>query len=128
MGILGYPEFLLFLGRIFMSTSNKTERFEVWVSTDEKATVERDALMSSIQINLKLFSVYQEALGTAELQSSFPVGTTAGQVLDRLIEQHPQLAQWRSITRLGVNLQFVEPTEVLADGDEVVFIPPVSGG
>jgi sulfur-carrier protein len=49
-------------------------------------------------------------------------------VLDSLIAQHPQLAQWRSITRLGVNLQFVEPNEVLADGDEIVFIPPVSGG
>jgi sulfur-carrier protein len=83
---------------------------------------------NSIQINLKLFSVYQEALGTAEIQSEFPIGTTAGQVLDSLIAQHPQLAQWRSVTRLGVNLQFVEPTEVLADGDEVVFIPPVSGG
>jgi sulfur-carrier protein len=81
-----------------------------------------------IQINLKLFAVYQEALGTAEIQSEFPLGTTAGQVLDFLIAQHPQLGQWRSITRLGVNLQFVEPTEVLADGDEVVFIPPVSGG
>jgi sulfur-carrier protein len=88
------------------------------------------SLMSkdSIQINLKLFSIYQEVLGTTELHSSFPVGITVGQVLDILIEQHPQLAQWRLITRLGVNLQFVEPTEVLADGDEVVFIPPVSGG
>jgi sulfur-carrier protein len=82
----------------------------------------------SVQINLKLFAVYQEAVGAAEIQSEFPLGTTAGQVLDSLIAQHPQLAQWRSVTRLGVNLQFVEPTEVLADGDEVVFIPPVSGG
>jgi molybdopterin synthase sulfur carrier subunit len=49
-------------------------------------------------------------------------------VRDRLIADHPQLKQWRDLTRFGVNLQFVEPETQLQDGDEVVLIPPVSGG
>jgi sulfur-carrier protein len=83
---------------------------------------------SSIQIQLKLFAVYQEALGLSEMQQQLPSGTTAIQALDRLIAQYPALASWRSITRLGVNLNFVEPDTVLQDGDELVLIPPVSGG
>jgi molybdopterin synthase sulfur carrier subunit len=47
---------------------------------------------------------------------------------DRLISEHPELAQYREITRFGVNLQFVEADTILQDGDEVVLIPPVSGG
>jgi molybdopterin synthase sulfur carrier subunit len=49
-------------------------------------------------------------------------------VCDRLITQQPKLNQWRELTRFGVNLQFVEPDTLLQNGDEVVLIPPVSGG
>jgi sulfur-carrier protein len=49
-------------------------------------------------------------------------------VCDRLLTEHPELEVWRDLTRFGVNLQFVEPDTVLQTGDEVVLIPPVSGG
>lgn len=88
----------------------------------------RTMTKSFIQVHLKLFAVYQEALGLSELQQQLPIGTTAGEALDQLIDQHPTLAQWRSVTRLGVNLNFVEPDTILTDGDELVLIPPVSGG
>ncbi|MEO0014768.1 MAG: hypothetical protein RLZZ535_3157, partial [Cyanobacteriota bacterium] len=35
---------------------------------------------------------------------------------------------WRDVTRFGINLQFVESATALQDGDEIVLIPPVSGG
>jgi molybdopterin synthase sulfur carrier subunit len=49
-------------------------------------------------------------------------------VLEILISEHPELNQWRDITRFGINLEFAEPDTFLQDGDEVVLIPPVSGG
>lgn len=84
--------------------------------------------MSSITITLKLFAAYQEAYQQPELVLSLASGTTVAQVRDRLIAEQPSLAQWRDVTRFGVNLQFVDADAVLADGDEVVLIPPVSGG
>jgi sulfur-carrier protein len=81
-----------------------------------------------LNICLKLFAVYQEAVGCAELRQQVAPGTTVGQVLDQLLADYPQLAPWRSVTRLGVNLQFADAETPLADGDEVVLIPPVSGG
>lgn len=82
----------------------------------------------TITITLKLFAVYQEAIGAAEQTLVLPAGITAGEVRDRLIQQHPSLAQWKDLTRFGINLQFAEADTALSDGDELVLIPPVSGG
>lgn len=84
--------------------------------------------LNQISIKVKLFAVYQETFEKEELILNFPPETPMVKVLDRLIEEKPELEKWREITRLGINLQFVEPNTILQDGDEVVLIPPVSGG
>ncbi|MEL6221272.1 MAG: MoaD/ThiS family protein [Cyanobacteria bacterium J06627_8] len=81
-----------------------------------------------MKITVKLFAAYQDAYGVPEIQMELAPGTTVSAVRDRLIAERPELEQWRSLTRLGINLQFVESETVLHEGDEVVLIPPVSGG
>lgn len=81
-----------------------------------------------VTVTVKLFAAYQEAYGVPELTLELPSKTTVAEVCDRLIQEHPELERWRDLTRFGVNLQFVEPDTVLQAGDEVVLIPPVSGG
>ena len=83
---------------------------------------------STVKVTVKLFAAYQEAYKVPELVLEFPPKTPVAAVRDRFISEHPKLAQWRDLTRFGVNLQFVEPDTLLSDGDEVVLIPPVSGG
>ena len=83
---------------------------------------------STVKVTVKLFAAYQEAYKVPELVLEFPPNTTVAAVRDRLISDRPKLAQWRDLTRFGINLQFVEPDTILCDGDEVVLIPPVSGG
>lgn len=82
----------------------------------------------AIAIAVKLFAAYQEAYGQPELHWQVPAGTTVAQVRDRLEAERPELARWRDLVRFGVNLQFVPPDTPLQAGDEVVVIPPVSGG
>lgn len=83
---------------------------------------------SAITVTVKLFAAYQEAYQVPELMLEFPKNTPVVAVCDRLIAEHPELSKWRDLTRFGVNLLFVEPDTILQDGDEVVLIPPVSGG
>ena len=83
---------------------------------------------SLIDVTVKLFAIYQEVYGKAELRLSFPKATTVLDALDYLIKEKPELEKWRDVTRFGVNLRFVSPETVLHDGDEIVLIPPVSGG
>jgi molybdopterin synthase sulfur carrier subunit len=81
-----------------------------------------------VTVTVKLFAAYQEVCGVSEFKLDLPENTPVVTVRDRLIAEHPELEQWQAITRFGVNLQFVEPETLLQDGDEVVLIPPVSGG
>ena len=83
---------------------------------------------SSITITVKLFAAFGEAYGVSEITLELPPDTPVSQVLESSIAQHPQLEQWRDRTRFGLNMEFVSPDTILQDGDEVVLIPPVSGG
>lgn len=83
---------------------------------------------TTITIVIKLFAAYQEAYGVPELRLSVPDGTSVADIRDRLLAEHPDLEKWRDVTQFGVNLEFVAPNTILAEGDEVVLIPPVSGG
>ena len=84
--------------------------------------------VSTITVTVKLFAAYQEACGVSEIQMDVASDATIVVVRDRLIADYPQLAQWRDLTRFGINLEFVAPDAVMQDGDEIVLIPPVSGG
>jgi sulfur-carrier protein len=81
-----------------------------------------------ISVTIKLFAVYQEAFGTAEISCQFPQHTPVKAVLARLTLDRPELAQWHEVTRFGINMEFVDPDTIMHDRDEVVLIPPVSGG
>lgn len=83
---------------------------------------------SLITITVKLFAAFGEAYGVSELTVELPPQTPVSQVLESSIAQYPQLEQWRDRTRFGLNMEFVSPDTILQDGDEVVLIPPVSGG
>lgn len=85
-------------------------------------------MAETMTVTLKLFAVYQETLGVPEKRLTLPTGTTVGEVRDRLLADHPTLSRWRDLTRFGLNLQFVEADTPLKEGDELVLIPPVSGG
>ncbi|MDY7022060.1 MAG: MoaD/ThiS family protein [Cyanobacteriota bacterium] len=81
-----------------------------------------------ITVTLKLFAAFQEAYGVSELVLTIPAQTPVSEVLEHCIREHPELEKWRTVTNFGINLEFVQPETPLKDGDEIVLIPPVSGG
>ncbi|MEC4802926.1 MAG: MoaD/ThiS family protein [Jaaginema sp. PMC 1079.18] len=81
-----------------------------------------------IKITVKLFAAYQEAYNQSEIILELPENAPVAAVLDHAIASHPELEKWRSLTRFGINYQFVSADTLLKNGDEVVLIPPVSGG
>lgn len=83
---------------------------------------------SPIKVTVKLFAAFQEAYGVPELVLEFPAPIPVASIFQFCVDQHPELEQWRNVTQFGVNLEFVTPDTLLKDGDEVVLIPPVSGG
>jgi molybdopterin synthase catalytic subunit len=49
-------------------------------------------------------------------------------MLDRQVVEQPKLDRMRNIVMVMVNQAYASPDTILSDGDEVAFIPPVSGG
>ncbi|MGG6267440.1 MoaD/ThiS family protein [Leptolyngbya sp. AN03gr2] len=85
-------------------------------------------MSDSISVTVKLFAAYQDAYGLPELKLELPEGATVMDVCDRILLDRPQLAPLKEITQFGVNLEFVSPDTIVQNGDEIVLIPPVSGG
>ena len=81
-----------------------------------------------ITVTVKLFAAYQEVYNQDEIVLTFPSQTRVIEVLNKIIEDKPELEKWRNLTRLAVNLDFVSEDFILSNGDEIALIPPVSGG
>ncbi|MDE2816683.1 MAG: MoaD/ThiS family protein [Chloroflexota bacterium] len=85
-------------------------------------------MAETVSITLRLFAVFRETLGSGTLTQEVPAGTTVGEVLDRLIAENAALAGTRAAVSFSVNRSYASADTVLHAGDEVAFIPPVSGG
>ena len=82
----------------------------------------------AIRVRARLFAVQRELAGTRELALDLPAGATVEDGWAALVARYPVLAPGRLSVRFARNGAYAEPTDALADGDELAFIPPVSGG
>jgi sulfur-carrier protein len=85
-------------------------------------------MAEQIKVKVKLFAIFQEVIGQEEICLDLASSSKVSDALDVLLQQYPDLEKWRSHLRYGVNLEFVPAEHLLCAGDELVFIPPVSGG
>jgi molybdopterin converting factor subunit 1 len=81
-----------------------------------------------MRVTVKLFAIARERAKTGKLEREFPDGTTIGQIWQQLGVEFPALASLRDSISCAVNYEYVTPEFKPRDGDEVAFIPPVSGG
>lgn len=79
-------------------------------------------------VKVLFFASLADQLGVRELELELPAAARVSDALDRLTQTHPDLAAQRETLAVAVNLAYVDPAHVLADGDELALIPPVSGG
>jgi molybdopterin converting factor subunit 1 len=79
-----------------------------------------------VRVQLRYFASIRERLGRKEEEVDVPDGATVATVWDRLVAEQPALAAQRY--RPAVNQEYTTPEHPLREGDELVFIPPVSGG
>ena len=81
-----------------------------------------------MQITVKLFALMREKAGTDTVPLEVPAGAAVTQALATLVCQYPILEPYIANTRCSLHMDFVDPNTILAEGDELVLIPPVSGG
>ncbi len=76
-----------------------------------------------IRVRVRLFAMLRERAGRSSVDVELAAGSTAGDVWASLGigDEPPALG-------VAVNRAYADRATALADGDEVAFIPPVSGG
>lgn len=79
-------------------------------------------------MTVRLFARLREIAGGAETTMELPDGSTAGDAWRALTRRHPDLDAYSSSVSCAVNEDYARPATPLRDGDEVAFLPPVSGG
>jgi len=81
-----------------------------------------------LKFKLRLFASFREAFGATEVEFELKDGSTAGDLVEKVIAEHPDLERFRGHVVVTVNKKSVRMTESINEGDEVAILPPVSGG
>ncbi len=79
-----------------------------------------------MRVQVKFFAIFREMIGVKAESKEIVEGTTVEQLWKDYVAHSPRAANAR--TAYAVNQKLVKPDYVLHDGDEVGFLPPVSGG
>lgn len=82
-----------------------------------------------MQATILLFATLKDVAGQSRLTLNFlDDHATVARVRDELVRVHPALAVYMPNAIAAVNREYAFPADVVKDGDEVAFFPPVSGG
>jgi molybdopterin converting factor subunit 1 len=81
-----------------------------------------------MRVTIRLFARLRDIAGTAELVRNVVPGATIGSVWSELAKEFPDLARYERSISTAVNADYARMDHPVKEGDEIAFLPPVSGG
>lgn len=81
-----------------------------------------------MHVTIRLFARLRELAGTGELTREVPDAATVHDVWRQLVADLPALADYERSLSCAVNAEYARLASPVSDGDEIAFLPPVSGG
>ncbi len=81
-----------------------------------------------MRVTVRLFARLRDIAGAPELSREAAAGATVGSVWRDLVHDFPELGKYEGSMSSAVNADYARMNQVVGDGDEVAFLPPVSGG
>jgi molybdopterin converting factor subunit 1 len=81
-----------------------------------------------VRVTIRLFARLRDIAGSGDLAREAHAGATVGDVWRGLVAEFPEMARYESSVSSAVNADYARMTVAVADGDEIAFLPPVSGG
>ena len=81
-----------------------------------------------MRVTVRLFARLRDITGTPELSRDLNAGATIGDLWRQLASEFPELTAYERSISSAVNADYARMDQVVVDGDEVAFLPPVSGG
>ena len=80
-----------------------------------------------MKINLIAYGIAKDILSAKQLEFEFKPGDTIASLKQRLFQRYPDFQKLKSLS-FAIGDDYQDDSFTLRENDEVVIIPPVSGG
>jgi molybdopterin converting factor subunit 1 len=81
-----------------------------------------------MRVTVRLFARLRDLAGAGELVRDVDPPATVSTVWQALVSEVPALEQYARTMSVAVNADYTRMSATVSEGDEVAFLPPVSGG
>lgn len=81
-----------------------------------------------MKARIKLFAALREMAGESEVELDLPETATVAHVVRELDRRYAGMMKSGVPIMIAVNAEYVSEDHPIREGDEIAFIPPVSGG
>jgi molybdopterin converting factor subunit 1 len=81
-----------------------------------------------VLVTIRLFARLREIAGAPDVQIVLPDRATVLDAWQALAGRFPEMGAYAGSVSCAVNEDYARMTAALKNGDEVAFLPPVSGG
>ncbi len=85
-------------------------------------------ILANVHIRVRYFAYFREQLGRGSEEVDLPEGSDVAALWQQCVAGHPSLPRLWEATAVAINGEYAGRDAALHDGDEVAFLPPVSGG
>ena len=81
-----------------------------------------------MRVTIRLFARLRDLAGSGEIVRDVEPPATVQTLWRALVADFPAIAEYERSMSVAVNADYSRMSASLHDGDEVAFLPPVSGG
>lgn len=81
-----------------------------------------------MSLRILFFASLADVVGSREAELDASTYPDVDSIFSRFEKEFPRLADYRTTVMYAVNSEYATPGTPVKDGDEIAFLPPVSGG
>jgi len=81
-----------------------------------------------MRVTVRVFAGLRDLIGTDEAVRDLTAPAVVRDVWRSLVREHPSLEAYTAAVSVAVNTEYSRMDAPVTDGDEIAFLPPVSGG
>ena len=81
-----------------------------------------------MSLRVLFFASLADVVGSRELELDVSKYPDVNSIYSRFEEEFPKMAEYRPAVMCAVNSEYAALETAVKDGDEIAFLPPVSGG
>ncbi len=80
-----------------------------------------------MKLKIAAYGIARDILGSNQVEYEVTENIDASELIKNLQKDYPDFIELKSLM-VAINNEYAEPGQVIGENDEVVLIPPVSGG